>query len=205
MPISLKPLIPYVLDCLEGAVEGGYNFLEGVIVANVSDAHRRLYDVWRLYGEPRKVFFLDVPKGSDKLRVKTFSLALKALNKEMESAVGVEISSEALQQNTKLCNETRALLQEIATLRKQKRPPLSGQDFFELVRWVQRNDKSHANLALRKIIQELKEAQCTGAAVPRLMLMVGLLGSTELISLIEKLGARSSVKTSVLGCNTFRV
>src|SRR5574337_2016823 len=39
-----KTFDPYVLDSFEGALEGIYHFLEGVIIANTSDAHRRLYD-----------------------------------------------------------------------------------------------------------------------------------------------------------------
>lgn len=185
-----KTFDPYVLDSLEGAIEGEYRFLEGVIVANVSDAHRRLYDVWRLYGEPKKVFFLDVPKGSDALRVKTFSLALSALIKEMEAALDTEIGHKALKEAIEICNETRLLLQDLAILRKQKKPPLSGQDFFEVVCLALRNDKSHVNQALRKVLQELKGSQGNGVMGPRLMLMGGLLGSPELISLIERLGAQ---------------
>jgi benzoyl-CoA reductase/2-hydroxyglutaryl-CoA dehydratase subunit BcrC/BadD/HgdB len=187
-----KTFDPYVLDSLEGAIEGEYDFLEGVIVANVSDAHRRLYDAWRVAGadRPTKVLFLDVPKGSDSLRVKTFSLTLKALIKEMEAALDVKTTKEGLKEAIKLCNETRRLLNEISSLRRQKSPPLSGEDFFDIVCWAQRNDKSYVNQSLRKIQQELSESQGNGTAGPRLMLMGGLLGSPELIALIERLGAQ---------------
>ena len=190
-----KTFDPYVLDSLEGAIEGEYSLLEGVIVANVSDAHRRLYDAWRVAwatpgGEHRKVFFLDVPKGADALRVKAFSLALSALMREMETALCVKISTEGLEKAIGLCNETRVLLQGLAGLRRLKKPPLSGRDFFDVVCWAQRNDKAHVNQTLRRILPELETAQGNGAAGPRLMLMGGLLGSPELISLIERLGAQ---------------
>ena len=42
-----KTFDPYVLDSLEGALDGTYSFLDGVIIANISDGHRRLYDAWR--------------------------------------------------------------------------------------------------------------------------------------------------------------
>ncbi|HHT9133224.1 MAG TPA: 2-hydroxyacyl-CoA dehydratase subunit D [Candidatus Tripitaka californicus] len=185
-----KTFDPSVLDSLEGAIEGEYGFLEGVIVANVSDAHRRLYDAWRLCGTPKNVFFLDVPKGADALRVKTFSLALSALMREMETALDVRISPEGLREAIGLCNETRVLLQRLAGLRRQKRPPLSGHDFFDVVSWAQRNDKSYVNQKLRLILQELEMARGNGTVGPRLMLTGSPLGSPELISLIERLGAQ---------------
>jgi benzoyl-CoA reductase/2-hydroxyglutaryl-CoA dehydratase subunit BcrC/BadD/HgdB len=191
-----KTFDPYVLDSLEGAIEGEYGFLEGVIVANVSDAHRRLYDAWRVAwatpasGESKKVFFLDVPKGSDALRVKAFSYALSSLVKEMETSLDVKISNEGLIEAIEICNETRTLLQGLAGLRKQEKPPLSGHDFFDVVSWAQRNEKSHVNQTLKKILHELKETPVNGAVGPRLMLMGGLLGSPELISVIERLGAQ---------------
>ncbi len=200
-----KTFDPYVLDSLEGAIEGEYGFLEGVIVANVSDAHRRLYDAWRLVwtADPKKVFFLDVPKGSDALRVKTFSLALSASIKEMEASLGITVSTEGLRRAIELCNETRVLLQELASLRRQKRPPLSGMDFFEVVSWVQRNDKAHVNQTLRRIIKELGVTQGNGVMGPRLMLMGGLLGSPELISLIERLGAQIVCEDLCTGAQYF--
>lgn len=185
-----KTFDPYILDSLEGALEGEYNFLEGVIVANVSDAHRRLYDAWRLCGEPKKVFFLDVPKGSDSLRVKAFSLSLSALMKEMEQALDVKTSTEGLKKAIELCNETRLSLQELARLRKQKNPSFSGRDFFEMVSWAQRNDKPYVNHILKKILHEVKEIHSNGAVGPRLMLTGGFLGSPELVSIIETLGAQ---------------
>ncbi|OHB90781.1 MAG: hypothetical protein A3E19_04520 [Planctomycetes bacterium RIFCSPHIGHO2_12_FULL_52_36] len=191
-----KTFDPSVLDSLEGAIEGEYSFLEGVIVANVSDAHRRLYDAWRVAwatpdrGEPKKVFFLDVPKGADALRVRAFSLALSALMREMEVALDVRISPEGLREAIGLCNETRILLQRLARLRRQKKPPLSGHDFFDVVSWAQRNDKSYVNQRLRLILQELETARCNGAVGPRLMLTGSPLGSPGLISLIERLGAQ---------------
>ncbi len=185
-----KTFDPYVLDSLEGAMDGEYSFLAGVIIANVSDAHRRLYDAWRLSGNPKEVFFLDVPKGSDALRVKVFSSALSSLIKEMETALGVKISLSDLKKAIELCNETRVLLQRLAGLRRQERPPLSGRDFFEVVCWAQKNDKAHVNQTLRKILQELGVANGNGSAGPRLMLTGSSPVAPELISLIEKLGAQ---------------
>ncbi|MFQ5956581.1 MAG: 2-hydroxyacyl-CoA dehydratase subunit D, partial [Candidatus Brocadiales bacterium] len=211
-----KTFDPYVLDSLEGALEGSYKFLDSVVIANTSDAHRRLYDAWRLGVNSMKVFFLDVPKGADSLRLKAFRLALSSLVRDIERAFGVKISEDGLQGAIRLCNETRLLLRRLSDTRKERVPPLSGEEFFEVVRWSLTHDKPMVNDTLRKYLEELEgELEKTGGNGvrsrdpesgtdgPRIMMMGSLMGSPELISLIEKLGARVVCEDLCIGMQYF--
>ncbi|MFQ5862878.1 MAG: 2-hydroxyacyl-CoA dehydratase subunit D [Candidatus Brocadiales bacterium] len=202
-----KTFDPYVLDSLEGALEGSYNFLEGVVIANTSDAHRRLYDAWRLGVNSMKVFFLDVPKGADSLRVKVFRLALSSLVRDIERAFGVKISEEGLRSAIRLCNETRLLIRKLSETRKRGIPPLSGEKFFEVIKWSQTHDKPTVNDTLSKYLEELgsalKNTEGSGSNGPRIMLMGSLMGSPELISLIERLGARVVCEDLCIGMQYF--
>ena len=40
---------PYVRTCLGEALDGHYDFLDGLVVVNSCDPMRRLYDTWRYY------------------------------------------------------------------------------------------------------------------------------------------------------------
>ncbi|MCQ4574056.1 MAG: 2-hydroxyacyl-CoA dehydratase family protein [Candidatus Brocadiales bacterium] len=185
-----KTFDPHVLDSLEGALDGSYKFLDGVVVANVSDAHRRLYDAWRLGVDSMEVFFLDVPKGADALRLKAFRLALSTLVRDMERAFAVKISEENLRSAIRLCNETRLLFRRLSDMRKESAPPFSAKRFFEVVRWSQTHDKHVVNDALRGYLEELKGAKGSVADGPRIMLTGSFMSSPELSSLMERLGAR---------------
>lgn len=205
-----KTFDPHVLDSLEGALDGSYKSLEGVIVANVSDAHRRLYDAWRLGANSTKVFFLDVPKGADSLRMKSFRLALSSLVRSMERAFGIQISKGALYDAIRLCNGTRSLLRKLSDMRKEENPPFTGERFFEVVKWSQTHDKHAVNDALRGYVEEfagVKEGRPkdsgseTGS--PRIMLMGSLMGSPELIALMERLGARVVCEDLCVGMQYF--
>lgn len=198
-----KTFDPHVLDSLEGALDGSYKSLEGVIVANVSDAHRRLYDAWRLGANSAKVFFLDVPKGADSLRVKSFRLALSSLIRDMERAFGVQISEEALRDAIRLCNETRSLLRKLSDMRRDKTPPFTGERFFGVVKWSQTHDKRAVNDMLKEYLEELDGLDGSGTDGPRIMLMGSLMGSPELIYLIEKLGARVVCEDLCVGMQYF--
>ncbi len=210
-----KTFDPYILDCLEGALDGTYGSLEGVIIANVSDAHRRLYDAWRAGTDSAEVFFLDVPKGADSLRLKIFRLGISSLVRHMEKTFEVEITDEKLRGAIKLCNETRTLLRELSDMRKETERPLldSGKRFFEVVRWSQTHDKRAVNDSLRGYLEEVRELKSGGtspaggpegiAGAPRVMLMGGFMGSPELISLVERLGARVVCEDMCVGAQYF--
>lgn len=198
-----KTFDPYVLDSLEGALDGSYDFLEGVVIANVSDAHRRLYDAWRIGVNSMEVFFLDVPKGADLLRVKTFRLALSGLVRDIERAFGVRITTDGLKSAIRLCNETRLLLRRLSEMRRLHMPLLSGKEFFEVVAWSQTHDKPTVNEALRKYLDNLKDVKEKGAGGPRIMVMGSLMASPGLIALIERLGARVVCEDLCVGMQYF--
>lgn len=198
-----KTFDPHVLDSLEGALDGSYDSLDGVVVANVSDAHRRLYDAWRLGTDSTEVFFLDVPKGADSLRLKAFRLALSSLVRDMERALGVQITDEKLRSATELCNETRRFLKKLSDMRKNAAPPLSGQKFFEVMRWSLTRDKQVVNETLKECINELKDEGGSGPDSPRIMLTGSFMGSPELIALIERLGARVVCDDLCMGMQYF--
>ncbi|MCF6159474.1 MAG: 2-hydroxyacyl-CoA dehydratase [wastewater metagenome] len=193
-----KTFDPYILDSLEGALDGSYAFLDGTVIANTSDAHRRLYDVWRLAAGPMRTFFLDVPKSANALGLKAFRLALSFFVKDIEKTLGLKISEEGLRDAMRLCNKTRFLLRELSEARKGLCPPFSGKEFFEIIRWSQTSDKQRVNEIVEEYckkwrntgndIVQPKDAEC-GVCGPRILLTGSFMGSPDLIALIERLGA----------------
>lgn len=60
----------FVKSTIDVAIEGGYDFLEGVIFVNSCDAMRRLHDVWKKYIPSKFTYILDIPKGNSSLGAK---------------------------------------------------------------------------------------------------------------------------------------
>jgi len=194
-----KTFDPYVLDSLEGALDGTYSFLDGVIIANISDGHRRLYDAWRTGAPSAKVFFLDIPKSSDSLGLKAFNLFLSHLKRDLEKAFGVEITDAKLKDAIHICNTTRTLITKLSEKRKGCSIPFTGKEFFEMVKWCQSNDKQTVNNALRGYLEKSEQVDTNSSDsgnsqvsvdCPRIMIMGSFMGSSSLIALIESLGAQ---------------
>lgn len=207
-----KTFDPYVLDCFESALEGKYKFLDGVIVANISDAHRRMYDVWRTGIDSINTFILDLPKSNNNLSIKSFKHALLCLVRDMEKVFNTEISDEKLNDAIELCNETRLLLKGISECRKKHEQPFTSTEFFQIVKWSQINDKRKANKILKEYLLTIDElnkyTEHTGAELisgksPRIMVMGSIMVSPEIISILEKLNAKIVCEDQCIGIPYF--
>jgi benzoyl-CoA reductase/2-hydroxyglutaryl-CoA dehydratase subunit BcrC/BadD/HgdB len=204
-----KTFDPYVLDSLEGALDGTYSFLDGVIIANISDGHRRLYDAWRTGAPAAKVLFLDIPRNSDSLGLKAFNLFLSHLRRDMEKAFEVEITDEKLNDAIHICNTTRTLLTKLSEKRRGSSIPFTGKEFFEMIKWCQSHDKQTVNRALKGYLEKCaqKDADTDNSQVstdvPRIMIMGSFLGSSSLIGLIESLGAQVVCEDLCMGTQYF--
>jgi benzoyl-CoA reductase/2-hydroxyglutaryl-CoA dehydratase subunit BcrC/BadD/HgdB len=53
----------FVKSTIDVAIDGGYNFLDGVVFVNSCDAMRRLHDVWKRYVPTKFIHILDIPMG----------------------------------------------------------------------------------------------------------------------------------------------
>lgn len=203
-----KTFDPYVLDCIEGALQGEYDELDGVVIANVSDAHRRLYDVWKTAVSSIEMFFLDLPKDSSGLRLKSFKFAVQSLIRAFEKAFNVKITGEKLNEAIVLCNVTRKLLLELNELRKRDNPVCSGEQFFNIVKWCQRNDKHMVNEKLAEFSGSLKSVGQDNESArkinkSRIMITGSVIGSSDIISLVENLDVNVVCEDLCVGSQYF--
>ena len=204
-----KTFDPYVLACLEGALEGNCQSLDGVIIANISDAHRRLYDVWKSSVNSQTVFMLDVPKGSDALRKRCFAFGISNLIEAMEKAFDVKISDEKLRYAIELCNETRRLLKELGQQRDLNNCPFSASDFFKIVRWSQTEENSIVNNTIKEYLETIEKRQVsskddTQHEKPRIMVIGSTMVSPTIISTIESKDAKVVCEDLCIGMPYFK-
>ena len=207
-----KTFDPYVLDCFESALEGNYGFLDGVIIANISDAHRRMCDVWKSSIDCTNTFILDLPKSNNDLSMKNFKHAISCLAKDIGKVYKIKISDEKLNDAIELCNETRLLLKGISECRKINELPFTGTEFFQIVKWSQTNDKRKVNKILKKYLMTIKETNkyrenkggdLASIDSPRIMVIGSIMVSPEIISIIEKLNAKVVCENQCIGVPYF--
>ena len=119
---------------LERALEGGFNFLDGVIAPEAcAMMNRCVENIEHLGCCPREGFFAsycDVPMKSDDLSLKHYVLQMQEhCLKPLHEHLGVDISDAAIRKAVEEQNEISRLITEIGEYRKEESPRITGYEF----------------------------------------------------------------------------
>ncbi len=178
----------FVRHCFSLALEGGYEFLDGVVVINSCDQIRRIYDNWTRKIDTPFVEIVALPRSSGPDQVKWFTEEFQRLKTRIEDHFDVEITSEGLQKAIALTNETRRLQRELYELRKQKRPPITGAETLSVMVAGTALPKVRYNELLRELLDELSGRELESDHRARLMVTGGILDDPSWIAAIEDVG-----------------
>ena len=118
--------------CLEMALKGEYDFLDGLISMNTCECMRRMCDNWtHTVGMPYS-YYMSVPYKSDEGAIDFFEEELHLFQASMEKHFGVSITHESLEKSIRVSNETRRLLRKLHETRMGKAPPLTGTEIQKI-------------------------------------------------------------------------
>ena len=119
---------------LEDALKGNLSFLDGTVFPHTCDSIQRLSDIWRLNAGFR--FHIDVvlPVKLDTKSARIYMTeVLKGFKKDLESALGTDISKESLRQSIMMYNRIRTILGEIYAIRSQNPDTISAADIYHTI------------------------------------------------------------------------
>lgn len=119
-------MCPFVRSCFDLALKGDYEMLSGLIVPHSCDTVQRIYDIWRVYREPKFHHFVNVPHMLEASSLEFFQREVELLGRKLEQFTGRQLSEQRLRWAIGIHNETRALLRNLYDLRKQDPPLISG-------------------------------------------------------------------------------
>lgn len=186
----------YVLSCLEGAVRGEYDFMEGVIIGGETDAMKRLYDTWVHFSDQneRKKFIgiLDVPKFVTPHAGEHYKESILSLINEIETSFNINISTELLSKAIITCQKTRSLLDRLNNCRKKPISLISSVEILEICKLSVSGNKDLLNSDLSKLVQKLEQesnvVEPPSQAKPRLLMTGSFQDGIELLDVIEGSG-----------------
>lgn len=131
-----RNLCSFVHSVFGGALNGDYNFLSGVIIAECCECMRRMYDGWQTNKEslsPQFSYQIDVPSVKTEASIEFFSTSVAKYKKAIETQTHKTITDEALIDSIRLFNKTRSLLTRLNELRKRNEPPVSGAQVYDIL------------------------------------------------------------------------
>lgn len=179
----------FARTCLQLALDGGYNFLDGLVTGETCDGARRLHDVWKHYLSPSFEFVFGVPRKFTERAYRLYGQDLLEFKERLEAFAGAEITDEALRHAIEVYNHTRDLLQRLYELRKRPAPPISGAETLEVVKAAMRMPRDQYNRLLEQLLQELEESNRKIDKPVRLMVNGSILSNSSFIGVIEELSA----------------
>jgi benzoyl-CoA reductase/2-hydroxyglutaryl-CoA dehydratase subunit BcrC/BadD/HgdB len=174
--------------CLSVALEGGFDFLDGIVCINSCDHVRRLYDVWQRALPTGFVEFLTLPRHAGPDQIAWYTEELTLLKGKIEQHFGVEINSVAVRQAISLANETRSLQRRLYELRKREQPPITGAEVLSVMVAGTALPKSHYNELLRALLEDLDAREGDGTPRARLLVTGGILDDPAWVGAIEEVG-----------------
>ncbi len=124
----------FVRHCFSKALNGDFDFLDGVIFMNGCDHNRRMHDNWRYAKiKPEFLYMLPVPHVVSDASTQKYMNEIKKLARAMETEFDVTITARALEDAIILYNKKRDLLTRIYENRKKKEVPIKGSEFLSIM------------------------------------------------------------------------
>ncbi len=175
-------------SCLQLGLQGGYEFLDGVVGGSTCDGARRLFDLWRSYIGTPFHHVLTVPRKYTEKAHDLYFYEVQQFTNHLEEYLGFKIPDEALLKSINLYNETRRLLEQLYDFRKRDNPPITGAETMDVLNASFRMPKEIFNEWLRELLKEIEASGNEHKPRSRLMLVGSVLSNTEFIKSIEDQG-----------------
>lgn len=123
----------YARSCLEEALNGGYDWLDGLVGSKLEDTCISLFYILR-YGMKTKFSYLvQVPVIKNDRGKEFFVKEIIKFKNRMEDFIGKTIPDEDLERAIKAYNENRRLLKMIYEMRREGKLPLRSAEVLEIV------------------------------------------------------------------------
>lgn len=184
----------FVRSCLDQALQGHYDGLDGFVTVNACDPIRRLYDAWSYYLKTPYVSIFSLPSDASDEAIDFFRLELLRLADELKRTLGIRVTEAALRRSIRLYNRSRELLGQLYQTRATDPPPLSGSEMLEVVLAGMLIPREHFCDLLEELLARLTSAapkERPGSPLSdrvRLLLMGSELDDPRYVQLIEEAG-----------------
>jgi len=192
-------MCPYVRSCFDLGIKGKYDFLDGVVWPHTCDNIQKTSDIWKHYIPHSYFQYLEVPHMTDPSAFEFFTSELRVLKESLEEYTGVKITEERLKEAIKVHNESRTLLRELSSLRKQDPPLISGTEMTQVLLAAMSIPVTECNEMLSNIIQEVKTRKDGPRKAVRLLLYGSEIDDIAFINLVEECGANVVIDDLCIG------
>lgn len=195
---------PFCRDCLAQGLRGRFDYLDGIAIAHSCIHIRQAFSSWRLHVPVSYEYYLFMPaKPQSPSAHVLLTRELQDFRDSLEGWTGRAITPESLEEAIEVVNTGRRLLRQVYELRKSERPPLTGAEAMEMTVSSQMTDRREHNALLQQALEELQGRVPQRETGLRLMIVGSEDDDTEMLRLIESLGATVVIDDHCTGSRHF--
>ena len=191
-------LCEYSRALLERAIEGGYNFVDGIVTPDGCTMMNRCVENMELLktmGEGKDGFFweyMEIPQKNDYNALEMYTLQCRNhILKPLAEKYGIDTSDEAIRAAVEQHNEVCRLIRAIGDFRKEANPRVTGYEFHILTLVSYVAPKHLIVDKLRETLEEIKtrEPDAADKYRARVVFVGSEVDDVDVIRLVEESGA----------------
>ena len=191
-------------SCLDLAMKGRYQFLDGFLGTHGCDCAQRVGQMWRDIIKSEYDFFLDIPHTLRPTAIDFFRQQIEYFKESLEQYSKNKISREALAQAINIHNAQRDLVRELYSLRKPDPPLITGTEVLQVMVALMSIPVREGNHLLREVIAEVKTREHRPLKkVGRLLVWGSLIDNTTLLDLAESTDLHIVMDDTAIGTRSF--
>jgi benzoyl-CoA reductase subunit C len=193
----------FARSCLNAALRGDYDYLDGYVESNSCDNRGKTYDMWTTYTKVPNIYLINTPHTDTEKAHEFFYREMVKFSEWLEKAFKAKISDNSLRNAIRVYNENRELLRQIYDLKMQKQPILSGSEFLEIALSGLVMPKEEHNRLMKSFLSEAKAKGALPKNGVRLLVAGSMMDNTELVRLIESIGGNVVADDWCIGSRYF--
>ncbi|MGB5926100.1 MAG: 2-hydroxyacyl-CoA dehydratase family protein [Dehalococcoidia bacterium] len=183
LPHSFCPVMRNCLDC---ALKGKNDFLDGMVTIHSCDPQEKTARVWESYTHYSYFHFIDMPITVRPEALEYFKGQLNDFRKTLEAFTGKKLSADKLEAAIKLHNQQRALVRELYELTKPSPPLISGAEIAQVLKALTSLPVVEGNDLLTEVISEVKNRADGPEKKPaRLLIWSSILDDIDIMQVFE--------------------
>ena len=183
LPTSFCPIMRSCLDC---AMKGKDDFLDGMVTIHSCDPQEKTAHVWESYVNYPYFHFIDMPITARTEALDYFKSQLNDFRTTLQAFAGEKLSTDKLEAAIKLHNRQRALVKELYELTKLSPPLISGTEIVQVVKALMSLPVTEGNDLLTDIIDEVKNrSDKPEQKSARLFIWTGTLDDSDVMKIFE--------------------
>jgi len=180
------------------------SLLDGIAIAHSCIHVRQAFSSWRLHVPVEYDYYMFMPaKPQSPAAQVLLTREVQAFKESLEGWTGRAITRGSLEEAIEAVNTGRRLMRQVYELRKAERPPLTGAEAMEMAVSGQMMDRREHNALLQQALVELPGRVLPKETGLRLMIVGSEDDDTEMLRLIESLGATIVIDDHCTGSRHF--